>query len=189
MKAIAWLTAIATLVAAAIYTVVSLARWEWNRALFFAIVFVAAEVGLGLALVLRRLGRVEALVTDLPVPDPGVRRALRDTRSGERASASGQQREQERFAWLRVDPAEVVGRTHVFITLLVGGGIILSGGAWLLDKLATKTVDPRREQRLGRELDAIAYRPGLLVDEVDVLARPSLDRDDPRVRAFLGTRR
>lgn len=178
MKAIAWLTAAATLVAAAVYIVVSLARWEWNRALFFAIVFVAAEVGLGLALVLRRLGRVEALVTDLPAPDPGVRRALRDTRD-----------EQERFAWLRVDPTEVVGRTHVFITLLVGGGVILSGGAWLLDKLATKTVDPRREQRLGRELDAIAYRPGLLVDEVDVLARPSLDRDDPRVRAFLGSRR
>lgn len=178
MRAVAWLTAAATLVAAAAYTVVSLARWEWNRALFFAIVFVAAEVGMGLGLVLRRLGRVEALVTDLPAPDPGVRRALRDTRD-----------EQERFAWLRVDPTDVVGRTHVFITLLVGGGVILSGGAWLLDKLATRTVDPRREQRLGRELDAIAYRPGLLVDEVDVLARPSLDRDDPRVRAFLGSRR
>lgn len=178
MKTVAWLAATATLVAAAVYTVVSLARWEWNRALFFAIVLVAAEVGLGLALVLRRLARVEALVTDLPAPDPGVRRALRDTRD-----------QQERFAWLQVDPTDVVGRTHVFITLLVGGGVILSGGAWLLDKLATRTVDPRREQRLGRELDAIAYRPGLLVDEVDVLARPSLDRDDPRVRSFLGSDR
>ncbi|HEU5150848.1 MAG TPA: hypothetical protein VFU19_10145 [Iamia sp.] len=178
MKTIAWLVAGITLLAAAVYTFVSLARWEWNRALFFAIVFVAAEVGLGIALVLRRLARVEALVTDLPAPDPGARRALRDTRG-----------EQERFAWLRVDPTEVVGRTNVFITLLVGGGVILSGGAWLLDKLASSTVDPRREQRLGRELDGIAYRPGLLVDEVDTLARPSLDRDDPRVRSFLGTTR
>jgi hypothetical protein len=91
-----------------------------------------------------------------------------------------------RFAWLRVDPTDVVGRTNVFVTLLVGGGILLSGGAWLIDRLASNTVDPRREQRLGRELDAIAYRPGLLVDEVDALARPSLDRDDPRVRSFLG---
>jgi hypothetical protein len=190
MKAISWLVAGATLIAAGLYTVVSLARWEWNRALFFAVVFVAAEVGLAIALVLRRLVRIEALVTDLPVPaDPGVRRALRDTRSVERASASGQQREQDRFGWLRVDPTDVVGRTHVFITLLVGGGVILSGGAWLVDKLASHTVDPRREQRLGRELDTIAYRPGLLVDEVDVLARPALDRDDPRVRAFLGSDR
>lgn len=178
MKAVAWLAAAATLAAAAVYTVVSLARWEWNRALFFAIVFVAAEVGLGIAVVLRRLARVEALVTNLPTPDPGVRRALRDTRD-----------DQERFAWLRVDPTDVVTRTHVFITLLVGGGVVLSGGAWLLDKLASNTVDPRREQRLGRELDAIAYRPGLLVDDIDVLARPALDRDDPRVRAFLGSSR
>jgi hypothetical protein len=175
VKAVAWLLVAATLVAAGVYTIVSLARWEWNRALFFAIVFVAAEVGLASALVLRRLTRVEALVVDASTRDGGARRALRDTRS-----------EQERFAWLRVDPTDVVGRTNVFITLLVGGGVILSGGAWLIDKLAANTVDPRLEQRLGRDLDAIAYRPGLLVDEVDVLARPSLDRDDPRVRSFLG---
>ncbi|HEX7130996.1 MAG TPA: hypothetical protein VF228_00385 [Iamia sp.] len=178
MKTLAWLVAAATLIAAGLYTVVSLARWEWNRALFFAVVFVAAEVGLAIALVLRRLARVEALVTDPPAPDPGVRKALRDTRG-----------EEDRFGWLRVDPTDVVGRTHVFITLLVGGGVVLSGGAWLLDKVASHTVDPRREQRLGRELDTIAYRPGLLVDEVDVLARPALDRDDPRVRAFLGSDR
>lgn len=175
MKAVAWIVAVATLVVAAAYTVVSLARWEWNRALFFALVFVAAEVGLAAAVVLRRLARVERLVVDAASTDGGARKALRDTRGA-----------QERFAWLRVDPTDVVGRTNVFITLLVGGGILLSGGAWLIDKLASATVDPRLERRLGRELDAIAYRPGLLVDEVDVLARPSLDRDDPRVRSFLG---
>ena len=175
MKAVAWVLAIATLVAAGSYTVVSLARWEWNRALFFAIVFVAAEVGLASALVLRRLARVEGLVMDASSRDRGARQALRDTRG-----------DQARFAWLRVDPTDVVGRTNVFITLLVGGGVLLSGVAWLIDRVAQGTVDPRLEQRLARELDAIAYRPGLLVDEVDALARPALDRDDPRVRAFLG---
>ncbi len=175
MRAVAWLVAALTLVAAGVYTVVSLARWEWNRALFFAVVFVAAEVGLATALVLRRLARVESLVVHASASDGGAHKALRDTRG-----------EQVRFAWLRVDPTDVVGRTNVFVTLLVGGGILLSGGAWLIDKLASNTVDPRLEQRLGRELDAIAYRPGLLVDEVDALARPSLDRDDPRVRSFLG---
>jgi hypothetical protein len=175
VRSLAWVFAVATLVAAGAYTIVSLARWEWNRALFFALVFVAAEVGLAAAMVLRRLARVERLVVDAAAVDGGGRKALRDTRDG-----------QQRFAWLRVDPTDVVGRTSVFITLLVGGGVILSGGAWLIDKLAANTVDPRLEQRLGRELDGIAYRPGLLVDEVDVLARPSLDRDDPRVRSFLG---
>jgi hypothetical protein len=90
---------------------------------------------------------------------------------------------------MKVDPVDLTGRTNVFITLVVGGGVLLSGGAWVLDKLASSTVDPGREQRLGGDLDRIAYRPGLLVDEVDVLARPSLDQDDPRVRAFLGTDR
>ena len=61
MKSIAWLAAVLTLVAAFVYTAVSLARWEWNRALFFAILFVAVEVGLASALVLRRLARVESL--------------------------------------------------------------------------------------------------------------------------------
>ncbi len=175
MRPVAWLVGAVTLVAAAAYTVVSLARWEWNRALFFAILFVAAEVGLATALVLRRVARVEALVADRPTEPSPARRALRDSRG-----------EAVRFAWLRVDPTDVVGRTNVFITLLVGGGVALSGGAWLIDKLAARTVDPQRERRLGHDLDSIAYRPGLLVDEVDVLARPALDRDDPRVRAFLG---
>ena len=182
MKLVAWAVAVATLVAAGVYTVVSLARWEWNRALFFGLVFVAAELALAAALILRRLGRIEALATDLatdrstdrPAHRSPARDALRDTRD-----------DHVRFPWLRVDPADVVSRTNVFITLLVGGGLLLSGGAWLIDKVAARTVDPRREQRLGHDLDAIGYRPGLLVDEVDVLARPSLDRDDPRVRAFL----
>ena len=120
MRSVAWLFAVATLVAAGVYTIVSLARWEWNRALFFALVFVAAEVGLAAAMVLRRLARVERLVVDAAAADGGARKALRDTRGS-----------QQRFAWLRVDPTDVVGRTNVFITLLVGGGVILSGGAWL----------------------------------------------------------
>lgn len=176
MKVVAWLVAVATLAAAGAYTAISVARWEWSRALFFGLVFVAAEVVLATALILRRIGRVEATVRQL-APDRGspARTALRDTRD-----------DHVRFAWLRVDPADVVGRSNVFITLLVGGGVILSGGAWLIDKVARATMDPSRERRLGHELDAIAYRPGLLIDEVDVLARPSLDRDDPRVRSFLG---
>lgn len=176
MKTVAWFGGVTTLVLAGIYTVVSVARWEWNRALFFGLLFLAAEVGLAAALVLRRLARVERSLASLaPSPSPSPSQdALRRTR-----------RDEPRFRWLRADPAEVVGRTNVFITLVVGGGILLSGGAWVIDKVASRTVDPRREQALGRELDAIAYRRGLLVDDVTALARPRPDQDDPRVRAFL----
>ena len=40
MKAIAWLAGIGTLVAGTVYMVVSLNRWEWNRALFFGLIVV-----------------------------------------------------------------------------------------------------------------------------------------------------
>ncbi len=59
MKIIAWLAGIGTLVASGVYMVVSLNRWEWNRALFFGLIFLIAEVALATGLVLRRLARLE----------------------------------------------------------------------------------------------------------------------------------
>lgn len=182
MKLVAWAVAAITLVVAGIYTMVSLARWEWSRALFFAIVFVAAEVMLVAAALFARLGRIErqlAEVTRPPALPPVSSRstalhALRATRA-----------EYDRFAWMRTDPEAVASRTNVFITLMVGGGVLLSGGAWLIDKLASRTVDPGREATLGRQLDAIAYQRGLVVDDVNVLARSRPQRDDPGLDAFL----
>ena len=59
MKAVAWVVLVMTMLVAGCYTVISLARWQWNRALFFAIVFVAAEVLLAAGVVLVRLAKVE----------------------------------------------------------------------------------------------------------------------------------
>lgn len=182
MKVIAWAVAALTLIAAGIYTMVSLARWEWTRALFFAIVFVAAEVMLATSALMSRVTRIERQVTALsrqtpPTPMPSgstALNALRATRA-----------EYDRFAWLRTDPDSVATRTNVFITLMVGGGVILSGGAWLIDKLASRTVDPGREASLGRQLDHIAYQRGLVVDDVNVLARSRPQRDDPGLDSFL----
>lgn len=174
MKMVAWAVAALTLVMAGVYTMVSLARWEWTRALFFAIVFVAAEVMLATAAVLSRVTRLEREVGTLHRTEPSTLHALRATRH-----------EHQRFPWLRADPNEVLVRTNVFITLMVGGGVLLSGGAWLIDKIAGRTVDPGREARLSRQLDGIAYPRGLVVDDVNALARSRPQRDDPRLDAFL----
>lgn len=182
MKFVAWAVAAITLVVAGIYTMVSLARWEWTRALFFAIVFVAAEVMLVAAAIFARLGRIERELVEVSRPQhlpplssrSTALHALRATRA-----------EYDRFAWMRTDPEGVASRTNVFITLMVGGGVLLSGGAWLIDKLASKTVDPGREATLGRQLDAVAYQRGLVVDDVNVLARSRPQRDDPGLDAFL----
>jgi hypothetical protein len=169
VKIIAWLAGIGTLVAGAAYMVVSLNRWEWNRALFFGLIVLIAEVALATGLVLRRLARLE-YNTKRNV-DPGVVQILQETRPT-----------RDRFAWMR----ESTGQFNVFITFLVGGGVILSGIAWLVDKLAARTSSPAGEERLARHLYPISYPTGgLLLDDVTVLAQEVPGADDQQIRQLL----
>ncbi len=176
MKAVAWLLGVGTLVGAGIFTGLSVVRWEWNRAFFFGLVFLAAQMALATALVLKRLGEIQ--------PEDGRRgghelETLRSTRG-----------DHVRFEWLRVDHREAVNRSSVFITLLVGSGVVLTGLAWALDKLGAATTDRRREERLADELRAIRYpEGGLLVDEATALAGGHSDAHADHVRAIIGDRR
>lgn len=166
MKAIAWLAGLATLLVGALYMVVSLNRWEWNRALFFGLIVLIAEVGLATALILRRIGQL-APRRDI---DPAVLAALRNTRPAR----------PNRFAWL--EPNQL----NVFITFLVGGGVILSGIAWLVDRIAANTTTPAGEEQLARQLGPISYpHGGLLVDDVTVLAQAVPGCDDAQLRRLL----
>ncbi len=170
MKVIAWLTGVGTLVAAAVYMVVSLNRWQWNRALFFGLIVLIAEVGLATALVLRRLSRLERAGRDQL--DPALLATLRATRPPAR----------DRFAWLRDLPSQ----TNVFVTFLVGGGVLLSAVAWLIDRTASLTATPAREKRLARRLAAITYpADGLVVDDATALAEEVPGTDDADIRTLL----
>ena len=166
MKAIAWLAGLATLSFGAFYMILSLNRWEWNRALFFGLIVVIAEIGLATALILRRLGQLKPRAEI----DPAVLEALRQTRPAR----------PNRFEWLEPN------RTNVFITFLVGGGVILSGIAWLVDRVAANTTTPAGEEKLARQLGPISYpRGGLLVDDVTVLAQAVPGCDDAQLRRLL----
>ncbi len=166
MKRLMWIFAGATFFAALVYSVVSLNRWEWTRALYFGLVVIIAEVGLATGLVLRKLDRLAAERADDERRE--VRQVLHQTRPNPR-----------RFAWL--DPKEVVSRSNVFITMLVGGGVLLSGLAWALDRGQDHDVG-----RLAGDLTRISYpEDGLLVDEVTVLAQSVPHFDDPDLRALL----
>ena len=168
MKVIAWLAGIGTLLAGAVYMIVSLNRWEWNRALFFGLIVLIAEVGLATGLVLRKLDRLAVASR----PDAETLDVLRATRTPT----------PDRFAWLK----ESTGQLHVFITFLVGGGVILSGVAWVVDRLAAKTTTPIGEGRLAAQLEAISYpRGGLVVDDVTVLAQDVPGADDAQIRKLL----
>ena len=167
MKVVAWLAGIGTMAMGAIYMVVSLNRWEWNRALFFGLIVLIAEVGVATALILRRLDRIEN--TRL---DPEILALLRDTRPTPA----------RRFRWLE----DTTTQMNVFITFLVGGGLILSGLAWVADKVAANTSTPVGEEQLARQLGVISYpRGGLLVDEITALAQDVPGTDDAQIRKLL----
>lgn len=172
MKKLAWLIGVATVAGCGAYVFVYLYRWEWNRALIMGTFLIAAEIPLATALVLRRLS--DGGTAPRPAPDPGVL-----TRVHEAAPR------RDHFAWL--DPRS--GRTNVFITMFVGGGILVSALAWGIDRLASRTGGRRLEGDLAVRLGAIAFpTEGLVADDTELLAEEAPFRDDPELRLLLGTR-
>lgn len=111
MKKLMWLFALGTFLAAGVYSVISLNRWEWSRALYFGLVVLVAEVGLATGLVLRKLDQQAEADTDA-----GERDEIRDVLRGSRVS-------RDRFRWLA--PERAASRSNVFITMVVSGGILL----------------------------------------------------------------
>jgi hypothetical protein len=172
MKVIAWLIGIGTFLMAIFYMVVSLNRWEWDRALFFGMIALITEIALATAIILRRLDRRMAPpVTSTLIEPPAALATVRSTRPPS----------PNRFAWL--DGGSHMG---VFITFLVGGGVILSGIAWLVDRVAARTVTPLAEQQLAQQLQSIEYaRGGLLLDDVTVLAQSVPGCDDEQLERLL----
>ena len=74
----------------------------------------------------------------------------------------------------------------MFITFLVGGGVVLSLVAWAVDRIASSTSTPAGEHRLARQLGPISYpRGGLLIDDVTALAQDVPGTDDVQIRKLL----
>ena len=72
--------------------VVSLNRWEWNRALFFGLIVLIAEVALATGLVLRRLTRLERANREVLDPDAAARSCGPTDRPGRTASRGSRSR-------------------------------------------------------------------------------------------------
>ena len=65
-------------------------------------------------------------------------------------------------------------------------GFIISGIAWVVDKVASKSTSPAGEERLGRQLDPISYPSGgLLLDDITVLAQEVPGANDDQIRQLL----
>lgn len=160
------------------YVAVYLGRWEWNRAVVAGVIFLAAEVGLVGVLVLDRLAQLHRRLDAHDHPrDP---RDQRDTAARTRVDPHVVQTLRETappprrpFAWLD----DATQRTSVFVPVLLGAGVLLSGAAWVVERIGRLTAGRSIEQSLARRLDSLALPPGgLLGDEPPDPFRPSASR-------------
>ncbi len=144
------LLALVVLGFAGVYVIVYLLRWEWNRALIAGVFFLAAEVFLVADLVLGRLRRIHE--------------QLEYASDAEQISALAAELRRHRppprgpFPWLSPDQ----DRTYVLVPILLGAGVILSGIAYVVERLSRVTAAPVAEHELARGLASMALpRTGL----------------------------
>ena len=154
-----------TLAASGAYTFVYLYRWEWNRALMSAAIFIAAEVAVMGSLLAQRLKvvseRLDAVETR---PEPRVVRLERIRTSAPPARKT--------FAWL-AKPEQM----NVFVPVLMGAGVLLSGLAWLVERIARATVTPVAERGLAAQLDGLALPAHGFATAEPRAARPAAGPD------------
>ena len=156
---LAWGMGLVALAASGFYVFVYLYRWEWNRALMAGVLFVAAEIALATALVLDRFKALERKLDE----SPGKNRGLHSLDAIEDAAPASRRH----FAWLT--DQDKVG---VFVPVLMGAGIVISGIAWAVERLASSTARPLLERRLALKLEPLALPAGGLTGTAP--ARPTL---------------
>lgn len=156
VRRIAMVVLVVSGTASTAYLFTYLARWEWQRATIAGLFTVLAVTGLFGTMLLERLGRLERAAhhgsepTVGPEPAPAALGALRATRP---LTSS------RYFRWL--DPHN----TGVFIPVLLGAGVLLSGLGWVAEKVASHTAVPVAERRLAKRLAGISL-PASLLGEV-----------------------
>ncbi|MES4906378.1 MULTISPECIES: hypothetical protein [unclassified Streptomyces] len=88
-----------------------------------------------------------------------------------------------RFPWLDEPGDPRTGRTHVFVPVLMVTGVVLSGLAWVVQRIAEATVRPGAERRLAGRLAPLTAPPlttetGAPLPDLEDL--PVLDRRSAR---------
>lgn len=146
------LLAMGTVLATGAYVFVYLYRWEWNRAIMSATLFLAAEIALVAMLLTNRLRALQSRPVRVAAPDRQTARIVREATPPSRVT----------FAWLaRPD------RLNVFVPVLLAGGVLLTGIAWVVERVARMTARPVATQRIVARLDRLALPPEGFLAPVD----------------------
>ncbi|MDT0569585.1 hypothetical protein RM704_19260 [Streptomyces sp. DSM 3412] len=139
MRRLAYLFGGAAAVGAGVYFVVYLYRWQWQRAILSGVVLLIVGVLLLGLVLLGRLARIEERIRESDRRQQDALARLRQSHARERG---------DRFRWLE-DPAS---RTYVFVPVLLITGVVLSGIAWLVQRIASVTARPTAERHLAGQL-------------------------------------
>ena len=144
------------------YVVVYLYRWQWQRAVLCGVLLLVVEVMLLGITLIGRLSRIEEQVreTQDQVRESGRRQqdVLARLRETPVRQSTG------RFRWLD-EPAE---RTYVFVPVLMVTGVLLSGLAWVVQRVASVTAKPAERRLAGRLAVLAAPDPAADTDLEDV---------------------
>jgi hypothetical protein len=155
-----------------VYLIVYLYRWEWNRALISGLFFLAALVTFSTSLVLSSLRALDHRVDGLAGAVTAAAAPAASTASGAAQHPDGtrqiiqranDEHLRHRFDWLR-EPPQGFG---VFVPVLIGTGVLLSGVTYLIERLAGavagRTVDRRTARLLAPDLP-LGARPLVVAD-------------------------
>ena len=164
MRKLRYAILLGALLATGIYLFVYLVRWEWHRALVAGVLFVAAELALAASAILDRLRSISAAL------DGGA-----GARAGSPAAPDALARLQEtapeprtNFEWLSQQGSEM----SVFVPILLGAGVVLSGVAWVVERLARVTAKPALERGLALRLAPLGLPVGTLAGAAPPLPAP-----------------
>ncbi|WP_420312032.1 hypothetical protein ACOB87_32250 [Streptomyces sp. YS-B37] len=168
MRRIAYVFGSLAAAGAGTYLVIYLYRWQWQRAILCGILLLVVEVMLLGIVLLARLTRIEERVKEsdarqreLASRQDDVLARLRQT-SGEY--------ERARFRWLE----DTTDRTYVFVPVLMVTGVLLSGLAWVVQRVAAATGRPAERRLAGRLAVLGVPEPGAVLGELE--DRPALAR-------------
>ena len=178
MRRVALVAVVGVLAASGAYALIYLFRWEWHRAIITALFFVAAEVGLGISVLLRRMARLEQRLDDLARAAPADALTVDpDVLARIQEAAPDAPRP---FAWL--DPR--APHLGVFLPFLLGVGALASGLAWVVEQLARRTTTPLLERRLAERLAPLSLPAGGLLAPAPAIVAPVPARSGAWRRAW-----
>jgi hypothetical protein len=146
-----------TLSASAIYLFIYLYRWEWNRALICGFIFLAAEIGTAGWSTHVRIKELDHKLDALDARRDRINRHL----------VAARRHRSHAFDWMRPD----AGRTNVFIPILLGTSLVVSGLAWAVDRIGRATAGRIDDARVATRLSRLGPPPhGFLDDPGDPIA-------------------